>query len=71
MDGVPHLQGRSPARPETAEARRLRIASGAVKIAAGRAGLDAGIYVNSDESDVWIDSIGTANELPPPPTRHR
>ena len=68
---APPAQDDTPDQPETAEARRLRIAREAVLIAEARAELDAGFYVDSDEIDVWIDSIGTANELPPPPTRHR
>ena len=28
-----------------------------------------GLYVDADEIDAWIDSIGTSNEQPPP-TRH-
>lgn len=71
MDGATNLQGDSPDRPETAEARRQRLAYETVAIAEARAELDAGLYVDSDEIDVWIDSIGTANELPPPRTRHR
>jgi predicted transcriptional regulator len=31
--------------------------------------IKAGLYVNSDEVDAWIDSIGTGHELPSPPTR--
>jgi len=33
--------------------------------------IEAGLYVDSDEVDAWIDSIGTDHELPPPPTRRR
>ena len=40
-------------------------------VAEARASLAAGFYVDADDVDAWIDSIGTENELPPPQTRHR
>ncbi len=51
------------------EAERLRREAGL--LAEARAEFDAGLYVDADEVDAWIDSIGTDHELPPPPTRHR
>jgi predicted transcriptional regulator len=43
----------------------------AAMIAEADAELQAGLYVDANEIDAWIDSIGTDHELPPPPTRHR
>ena len=71
MDGPTPLHGDPTNRPETAEERQRRLAYEAAGIAEARAELAAGFYVDSNEIDAWIDSIGTANELPPPPTRHR
>ena len=41
------------------------------RIAEARAELKAGLYVDAAEVNAWIDSIGTAHELPPPATRKR
>jgi plasmid stabilization system protein ParE len=57
--------------PETEADRRDRLAWEAKGIAEARAELDAGLYVDADEIDAWIDSIGTDHELPPPPIRRR
>ena len=57
--------------PESQADRRDRLAWEAAGIAEARAELDAGLYVDADDVDAWINSIGTENELPPPPTRHR
>jgi predicted transcriptional regulator len=40
-------------------------------IAEAEAEIEAGKYVDADEVDAWIDSIGTEHEPPPPPTRRR
>lgn len=56
---------------ETEAGRRDRLAWEAEGIAEARAELDAGLYVDADDIDAWIDSMGTDHELPPPPTRHR
>ncbi len=58
-----------PLRRETDAERRRRIAREASMIAQADAEIDAGLYVGADDVDAWIDSIGTAKELPPPPTR--
>jgi hypothetical protein len=58
-------------RPETDADRKRRIAREAAMIAEARAELDSGLYVDADEVDAWLGSIGTDHELPPPPTRHR
>jgi hypothetical protein len=58
-------------RPETDADRKRRIASEAAMIAEARAEFDSGLYVDADEVDAWLGSIGTDHELPPPPTRHR
>jgi hypothetical protein len=59
------------ARPETEAKRRRRIAWEAERIVEADAELDAGFYVDTDDIQAWINSIGTEHELPPPPTRHR
>lgn len=56
---------------ETEADRRARIAREAEGIATAEASLAAGLYVDADDIDAWIDSIGTEHELPPPPTRRR
>jgi predicted transcriptional regulator len=56
---------------ETDIERRRRIAWEADRIAEARAELDAGLFVDSADLDAWIDSIGTGQELPMPPTRRR
>jgi predicted transcriptional regulator len=38
-------------------------------IAEAEAEIEAGKYVDADEVDAWIDSIGTEHEPPPPPPR--
>jgi len=40
-------------------------------IAEADAEIDASLYVDADEMDAWIASVGTDHELPPPPTRRR
>lgn len=60
-----------PAASETEVERQARLVWEATGIAEARASLDAGFYVDANDVDAWIDSIGTDCELPPPPTRHR
>jgi len=57
--------------PETEAERRDRLTWEAEGIAKAEASLAAGLYVDADEIDAWIDSIGTDREPPPPPTRRR
>lgn len=54
---------------ETATERQRRSAYEAFALAEARAELDDGLYVDAAEIGVWIASIGTDHELPPPPTR--
>jgi predicted transcriptional regulator len=56
---------------ETEAERQARLAREAEGIAAAEASLAAGLYVDADDIDAWIDSIGTDHELPPPLTRRR
>lgn len=56
---------------ETEAEPREGLAREAEGIAEARAELAAGLYVDADEIDAWIQSLGTDQELPPPPTRHR
>jgi len=58
-------------RGETKAERLARLVREAEMIAEARAELDAGFYVDADDIDAWIDSVGSGQELPPPPTRHR
>ena len=70
MDTVnPDPGGTQPSENEAD--RQRRIAWEAADIAEAQAQIDAGFYVDADEVDAWIDSIGTDHELPPPPTRRR
>jgi hypothetical protein len=70
MDTVPRPDNNVPdPHPETEAERQARLAWEAEGIAEARAELDAGLYVDADEIDAWIESIGTDHELPPPPTR--
>jgi predicted transcriptional regulator len=72
MDTVPRPDDRAdPPAPETEVERQRRIAWEAAGIAEAEASLAAGFYVDADEIDAWIDSIGTDHQLPPPPTRRR
>ncbi len=72
MDTAPRPDDRADAiSPETEAERQARLAWEAAGIAEARAELDAGLYVDADEIDAWIDSIGTDHEMPPPPTRRR
>jgi hypothetical protein len=57
--------------PETEEERKRRLAWEAEMIAEAEAEIAAGLYVDGDEMDAWLASIGTDHELPPPPTRRR
>jgi predicted transcriptional regulator len=57
------------ARFESVPEAQRRLVQEAEMIAEARAELDAGLYVDADEVDAWIDSIGTDHELPPPPNR--
>ena len=54
---------------ETEAGRQCRIAYEAGLIAEARASVAAGRLVDSAEVKVWIDSIGTDRELPPPYSR--
>lgn len=57
--------------PESEAERKRRLRAEAEDIARAEASFAAGIYVDADDVDAWIDSIGTDHELPPPPTRKR
>jgi predicted transcriptional regulator len=52
--------------PETEVERQRRFAWEAEMIAEADAEIEAGLCVDSEEVDAWIDSIGTEHELPPP-----
>jgi predicted transcriptional regulator len=56
---------------ETEAERQRRIAWEAERIAEARAELDAGRYVDAADVRAWVNSIGTDDELPPPPVRQR
>ena len=72
MDTAPRPNDSAQAaHSETEAERQARLAWEAEGIAAAEASLAAGLYVDADDIDAWIDSIGTDNELPPPPTRRR
>jgi hypothetical protein len=60
-------EGADTPRPETEADRLRRIARESEGIAVAEASLAAGLYVDADDIDAWIDSIGTDHELPPPP----
>ncbi len=49
-----------PPRDETEAERQGRIAWEATGIAEAEASLAAGLYVDADDIDAWIDSIGSA-----------
>jgi len=72
MDTAPHPNDSGhAARSETETERQRRLTWEAEMIAEADAEIEAGLYVDSDEMDAWIDSIGTDHELPPPATRRR
>jgi hypothetical protein len=68
MDTVNHNTS-LPAPPETEAERQRRFAWETERIAEADAEIAAGFYVDSDDVDAWIDSIGTDHELPVPYTR--
>ena len=71
MDTAPAPESAEAPRPETDAERQDRLAWEAEGIAKAEASLASGLYVDADEIDAWVDSIGTDHELPPPPTRRR
>ena len=71
MDTAPPPGDNTAAGFETEADRQRRLAWEAAMIAEADAEIEAVLYVDADEVDAWIDSIGTDHELPPPPTRHR
>ena len=71
MNDTPRPADKAESPPETEDGKQRRLAWEAERIAEARAELDAGYYIDADEIDAWIDSIGTDHELPPPPTRRR
>jgi predicted transcriptional regulator len=66
MDGAPHPQDDTPDRPETAEARRQRLAWEAEQIDQAMADVAAGRLISLEAVEAWVDSWGTDHELPPP-----
>lgn len=56
---------------ESAADQNARLVWEAAGIAEAQADLEAGNYVDAADVDAWIDSIGSAHELPPPPIRRR
>jgi hypothetical protein len=58
-------------RPDTEAESQRRLTWEAEMIAEADAEIEAGLYVDADEVDAWIDTIGSDHELPPPPTRRR
>jgi predicted transcriptional regulator len=65
-----NLDKSEPTTLEIEAAAQRRLAREAAMVAEADAEIAAGLYVDADEIDAWINSIGTDHELPPPPTRH-
>ena len=63
------LDASQPPSLEIESERKRRFAWEAAGIAEADAEFAAGLYVDADEIDAWIDSVGTDHELPPPRTR--
>jgi hypothetical protein len=63
------ISGSQPNGPEIKAARQRCLVWEAAMVAEADAEIDAGLYVDADDIDAWIDSIGTDRELPRPPTR--
>ena len=63
------LDTSQPPFSEIESERQRRLAREAAGIAEADAEFAAGLYVDADEIDTWIDSVDTDHELPPPPTR--
>jgi predicted transcriptional regulator len=61
-----HLDIDQKTSPETDADFAARIAWEAERIAEARADVAAGRLVSSSRVKLWIDSIGTDHELPPP-----
>lgn len=52
--------------PETEEQRQRRLAWERARIAEADAEFAAGLFIDAEDIDAWIDSIGTDHELPAP-----
>lgn len=50
---------------------KSRLAWEAATIAEADDEVEAGLRVDGDEMDAWLDSIGPDHELPPPPAHRR
>ena len=61
-----NLETSAASNPETEAARRTRLTWEAERIAEARDDIAAGRLVSSAKVKAWIDSIGTADELPVP-----
>jgi predicted transcriptional regulator len=70
MDSFKIDTNQPPTSSETEAESQRRFAWEAAMIAEADAEIEAGLYIDADEIDAWIDSIDTDHELPPPPTRH-
>ncbi len=62
-----NLDSAEPCNPEVE--RQRQYAWEAAMIAEADAEIASGHYVDADQIDAWIDSIGTDPELPPPPAK--
>ncbi len=72
MDTAPRPGDRAETfSPKTEAERQRRLAWEAEMIAEADLEIAAGLYVDADEIDAWLESIGTDHELPTPPTRRR
>ncbi len=65
MDGTANPQDDIPGRPETAEARRLRLAREAELIAEAEAELAAGLGRTGADLAAWLDAWESDGALPP------
>jgi hypothetical protein len=65
MDGVPNRQDDFLDHPESAEARRQRLAREAKLLAEARAQLDAGQGRTGADLDAWLDAWEGDGALPP------
>ena len=66
----PDVADHTPTTESEAE-RERRLAWERDRIAEAEAEIAAGLYVDGDEVDAWLASIGTDHELPLPCTRRR
>jgi predicted transcriptional regulator len=69
MDDTPRPPENAESAPESEAHEKRRLAWEAEMIAEADADIEAGLLIDADDVNAWIDSLGTDHELPPPEPR--